>query len=275
MRHPDHILALDQGTTSTRAILFNETGGVVAAAQQPFEQLYPQPGWVEHDPRTLWRTQYDTVLQCIERSGIEPSRIAGVGLTNQRETAVAWDRATGEPIGNAIVWQDRRTAEHIDRLEADGYNELIRKKTGLVPDAYFSATKFAWIMANNDEASRLAASNQLCLGTVDSWMIYNLTGGADGGRFITDATNASRTMLYDIALGQWDDELLELFGIPREALPEVVDSIGPFGDVTAIEPIKGLPLAASPATSRPRSSASSAPGPAWSRTPTAPAASCS
>ena len=240
MPDAEYILALDQGTTSSRAILFDSFAQPIAAAQQEFEQHYPQPGWVEHDPETIWQTQRDTAVQVLAKAGVTAEQIAGVGLTNQRETAVAWDRSTGKPICNAIVWQDRRTAEHINRLDAEGYTELLRKKTGLVPDAYFSATKYAWIMANVDEASRLAAQNQLCLGTVDTWLIYNLTGG---GLFITDATNASRTMLYDIERGEWDDELLELFNVPRSALPEVVDSFGPYGDITAIDELKGVPLA--------------------------------
>ena len=240
MPDAEYILALDQGTTSSRAILFDSFAQPIAAAQQEFEQLYPRPGWVEHDPNTLWQTQRDTAQSVLQQAGVTAEQIAGVGLTNQRETAVAWDRTTGQPICNAIVWQDRRTAEHIDRLGADGYTELLRKRTGLIPDAYFSATKYAWILEHVDAASRLAASNNLCLGSVDSWLAYNLT---DGELFITDATNASRTMLYDINRGGWDDELLELFGVPRSALPEVVDSFGPFGEITAIDELKGVPLA--------------------------------
>ncbi|MFK7789642.1 MAG: glycerol kinase GlpK, partial [Phycisphaeraceae bacterium] len=212
----------------------------IAVAQQAFEQMYPQPGWVEHDPQTLWQTQRDTAIDVMKQAGITADQLAGVGITNQRETAVAWNKITGQPICNAIVWQDRRTAGHIDQLKADGHAEMIRSKTGLVPDAYFSATKYAWIMSNVDEAPRLAAQNNLCLGTVDAWLTYNLTNGAS---FITDATNASRTMLYNIEQGQWDDELIELFGIARSALPEVVDSFGPFADVTAIDELKGVAIA--------------------------------
>ena len=240
MSHPDHILALDQGTTSSRAILFDAFAKPVAVAQQPFEQIYPRPGWVEHDPMTLWRTQRDTAVQVLADANVRADQIAGVGITNQRETAIAWDRATGRPLCNAIVWQDRRTAEHIDQLKAEGYDELIRQKTGLVPDAYFSATKFSWILKHINEATRLAASNQLCLGTVDSWLIYNLTSGQS---FITDVTNASRTMLYDIGHSRWDEELLELFGVPRDALPRVVDSFGPHAQISAVDELKGLPIA--------------------------------
>jgi len=239
MPDPQYVLALDQGTTSCRAILFNYFAQPAATAQQAFTQIYPQPGWVEHDPVTLWQTQRDVAQQVLQQAGVTADQIAGIGITNQRETAVAWDRTTGKPICNAIVWQDRRTAEHIDRLAAEGYTELIRSKTGLVPDAYFSATKFAWIMSNVAEAKPLAAQNNLCLGTVDSWLIYNLT---QGRQFITDATNASRTMLYDIDKGRWDDELLALFGIPREALPQVVDSLGKFGEVSGVDGLDGLPI---------------------------------
>ena len=240
MPDKDYILALDQGTTSSRAILFDAFAQPIAAAQQEFEQFYPQPGWVEHDPLALWQTQRDTAAKALSQAGITAGQVAGIGITNQRETAVAWDRTTGKPICNAIVWQDRRTAGHIDQLKADGHDELIRQKTGLVPDAYFSATKFAWILNNIDEAPRLAASGDLCLGTVDTWLIYNLT---NGNSFITDASNASRTMLYDIERGQWDEQLLELFGIPHRALPDVVDSFGPFADVSAVEELKGVPIA--------------------------------
>ncbi|MEM9109843.1 MAG: glycerol kinase GlpK [Planctomycetota bacterium] len=243
MPEKEYILALDQGTTSSRAVVFDAFAQPIATAQQPFEQFYPQPGWVEHDPQTLWQTQRDTAARAITQAGIAADQVAAVGLTNQRETAIAWDRTTGEPLCNAVVWQDRRTAEHIDDLRSEGYDELIRKKTGLVPDAYFSATKFAWIMRHIDEAPRLAASGNLCLGTVDTWLAYNLTGGPSGGVRITDATNASRTMLFDIERGAWDDELLDLFGIPRSALPEVVDSFGPFADITGVGELKGVPIA--------------------------------
>lgn len=242
MVQPDYVLALDQGTTSSRAVIFDQLGFPAAIAQQEFEQLYPAPGHVEHDPLVLWQSQRDVVRQVMKQACVTAEQIAGIGITNQRETAVAWDRTTGKPICNAIVWQDRRTAEHIDRLVAEGHSESIRSKTGLVPDAYFSATKFAWIMEHIAEAPRLARAGDLCLGTVDSWLVYNLT---QGDQFITDATNASRTMLYDIEQGCWDDELLELFGVPRGALAQVVDSFGPFAEVAegAIEELKGVPIA--------------------------------
>ena len=240
MPDKDYILALDQGTTSSRAILFDAFAQPVASAQQAFDQHYPQPGWVEHDPQAIWQSQRDTAVEVLGKAGITADQLAGIGITNQRETAIAWGRTTGQPICNAIVWQDRRTSAHIDRLKADGHDALIRRKTGLVPDAYFSATKYAWILEHVDEAPRLAESNNLCLGTVDAWLIYNLTGGE---QFITDASNASRTMLYDIERGDWDDELLALFGIARSALPELVDSFGPFADVSAIDELKGVPIA--------------------------------
>lgn len=240
MPEKDYILALDQGTTISRAIIFDPFAQPIAIAQQEFEQIYPQPGWVEHDPLAIWQSQHDTAVKVLGKAGITAEQLAGIGITNQRETAVAWNRTTGKPIGNAIVWQDRRTSEHINQLAAEGYGELIRQKTGLVPDAYFSASKFAWILQHKELAKQLAASDELCLGTVDAWLIYNLTRGDS---FITDASNASRTMLYDIERGQWDSELLELFGVPHNALPEVVDSFGPYAEVASIDELKGVPIA--------------------------------
>ena len=240
MPDKDYILALDQGTTNSRAVLFDALAYPVAMAQQQFEQVYPAPGLVEHDPLAIWQSQRDVTLEVLQDAGVSASEIAAIGITNQRETAVAWDRTTGKPLCNAIVWQDRRTSEQVDRLKADGHDALIRQKTGLVSDAYFSATKFAWIMQHVAEAPRLAAQNNLCLGTIDTWLIYNLTGGQT---FITDASNASRTMLYDITQGDWDDGLLELFGVPRAALPQVVDSFGPFAEVSSIDELKGVPIA--------------------------------
>ena len=238
----DYILALDQGTTSSRAILFDTAGRIVAAAGQELPQIYPQAGWVEHDPNAIWQTQHGSLLAVLRQAAIGPEQIAAIGIANQRETAVAWQRSTGEPLGNAIVWQCRRTAARCRELEAQGYAETIRRKTGLVLDAYFSGPKFEWILQNVPGARELAARNDLCLGTVDSWLIANLTGHA---RHVTDPTNASRTMLYDIHARSWDDDALAIFGIPREALPDVVPSAGVLGHTAsavfgAAVPIAGI-----------------------------------
>jgi glycerol kinase len=216
-----HILALDQGTTSSRAIVFDARGRIKASAQREFRQIYPRPGWVEHDPNEIWSSQAGVAAEAVARAGLTAPEIAAIGITNQRETAVVWDRATGEPVGNAIVWQDRRTAPLCDRLKAEGHEALVRRKTGLLIDAYFSATKVAWILENVPGARERAERGELAFGTVDSWLIWKLTRGAT---HVTDVTNASRTMLYDIHRGEWDDELLGLLGIPRSMLPEVRSS---------------------------------------------------
>lgn len=220
------ILALDQGTTSSRAILFDRAGGIIAVAQKEFPQIFPKPGWVEHDPRDIWATQAGVAAEALQKGGLEAADVAAIGITNQRETTVAWDRATGEPICNAIVWQDRRTAAICDRLRAKKLDRMIRRKTGLVIDAYFSATKLQWILQNVKGARNRARAGELAFGTVDSWLVWNLTGGKV---HVTDASNASRTMLYDIAAGDWDDELLALFGVPRSMLPEVRSSSEVYG----------------------------------------------
>ena len=219
-------MALDQGTTSSRAILFDAAGQIVASAGRELPQIYPQAGWVEHDPNAIWNTQRDSIQALLEKSGVAPVQIAALGIANQRETAVAWQRSTGEPLCNAIVWQCRRTAARCLELEAQGLTDTIRQKTGLVLDAYFSGPKFEWILQNVPRAGELAAQDDLCLGTVDAWLIARLTGLA---QHVTDATNASRTMLYDIHAHAWDDDLLACFGIPREALPQVVPSSGVVG----------------------------------------------
>jgi glycerol kinase len=224
-----YVLALDSGTTSARAIVFDRDGAVTAVAQREFAQLYPQPGWVEHDPLEIWTAQISAAVEALGRAGLKPDDIAAVGITNQRETAVVWDRQTGQPVGNAIVWQDRRTAPTCDRLRADGHDTLIRAKTGLVVDAYFSATKIGWVLDNLPGARQRAEAGRLLFGTVDTWLIWKLT---DGRLHVTDPSNASRTMLYDIHAGRWDDELLALFRIPRAMLPEVRPSSGPLGPVT-------------------------------------------
>lgn len=215
-----YILALDQGTTSSRAMLFNKKGKIVTEAQKVFDQKFPQPGWVEHDPVEIWTSQAVVAAEVITKAKIAASQIAGIGITNQRETTIIWDRNTGEPIYNAIVWQDRRTSAYCNELKAKGIEELINSKTGLVIDAYFSASKIKWILDNVEGAREKAANGELCFGTVDSWLIWNLSNG----KHYTDITNASRTMLYNIHEQQWDQELLDLFGVPLSMLPEVKSS---------------------------------------------------
>ncbi|MFL5608017.1 MAG: glycerol kinase GlpK [Gemmatimonadaceae bacterium] len=235
-----HILALDQGTTSSRAIVFDRAGSVMAVAQKEFPQLFPKPGWVEHDPRDIWSTQAGVAAEVLTKANIEAADVAAIGITNQRETTLVWDRETGQPVHNAIVWQDRRTAGICDRLRARKLDRVIRRKTGLVLDAYFSATKVQWILQNVKGARARAQRGELAFGTVDSWLVWNLTGGAV---HVTDVSNASRTMLYDIRKGSWDDELLSIFGVPRSMLPEVRSSSEVYGSSTlfgAPIPIAGI-----------------------------------
>jgi glycerol kinase len=224
------VLALDQGTTSSRAIVFDDTGRVRGVAQREFRQLFPQPGWVEHNPEDLWATQLAVAQEAIARAGLTAPDIAAIGITNQRETTLLWERASGRPLANAIVWQDRRTAEVCDRLRAEGHAEMIARKTGLVPDAYFSGTKLAWLLDHVPGARARAERGELAFGTVDTWLTWNLTGGAVHA---TDASNASRTMLFDLARGDWDDELLALLRVPRAVLPTVVASSGVLGETAA------------------------------------------
>ncbi|MBQ8597437.1 MAG: glycerol kinase GlpK [Lachnospiraceae bacterium] len=216
-----YVMALDQGTTSSRCILFDKKGNICSMAQKEFTQIYPQPGWVEHNPMEIWSSQLAVTIEAMAKVGASPTDIAGIGITNQRETTVVWNKYTGEPVYNAIVWQCRRTAETIDRLVEEGYGDMIKAKTGLVPDAYFSATKVAWILDNVPEAREMAEAGNLLFGTVDSWLIWNLTKGEV---HVTDYTNASRTMLYDIHNLCWDKELLDLLNIPACMLPEVKPS---------------------------------------------------
>ena len=235
-----HILALDQGTTSSRAIVFDHAGSIVAAAQKEFPQIFPKPGWVEHDPRDIWSSQAGVAAEALTKANVSASDVAAIGITNQRETTVVWDRASGEPICNAIVWQDRRTAAICDRLKARKLDRVIRRKTGLVVDAYFSATKVQWILENVKGARARARAGELAFGTVDSWLVWNLTSGRV---HVTDASNASRTMLFDIASGEWDDELLKIFGVPRSMLPEVRSSSEVYGDTAFLGapiPIAGI-----------------------------------
>jgi glycerol kinase len=235
-----YILALDQGTTSSRAIVFDHGGSIVAVAQKEFPQIFPKPGWVEHDPRDIWSTQADVAAEVLTKANVGAADVAAIGITNQRETTVVWDRATGEPITNAIVWQDRRTANICDRLRARKLDRMIRRKTGLVIDAYFSATKVQWILENVKGARARAKAGELAFGTIDSWLVWNLTGGKV---HVTDASNASRTMLFDISKGEWDDALLKLFGVPRSMLPEVRSSSEVYGVTTLLGtpiPIAGI-----------------------------------
>ncbi len=216
-----YILALDQGTTTSRAILFNHAGAAIGLAQKPFRQWYPKPGWVEHDPEEIWETQYSSALEAIARAQIRPDQIAAIGITNQRETVVLWDKNTGKPVHKAIVWQCRRSADLCRELEAQGAEESIREKTGLVLDPYFSATKLMWLFKEYPGLRGKAERGELLFGTIDSWLIYKLTG-----RHLTDASNASRTLLYNIKTGTWDEDLLRMFGVPRSILPDVRPSSG-------------------------------------------------
>jgi len=220
------ILALDQGTTSSRAILFDHAGAVRGVAQKEFKQIFPQSGWVEHDPREIWSSQLEVARAAIANARLKAGDVTAIGITNQRETTVVWDRRTGEPIHNAIVWQDRRTASFCDELKLDGHADLIRRKSGLVIDAYFSGSKVRWLLDRVPGARERARRGELAFGTIDSWLVWNLTGGA---LHITDPSNASRTMMFDLHTGQWSDELLRVLDVPRELLPEVRSSSELYG----------------------------------------------
>jgi glycerol kinase len=235
-----YILALDQGTTSSRALLFDDQGIVRSVAQQEFRQIFPQAGWVEHDPEEIAASQISVALEALGKINASPRDIAAIGITNQRETTIVWDRSTGKPIYNAIVWQDRRTAAFCEELQAQGHEPLIQGRTGLLIDAYFSASKISWILENVANARQLAEAGQLAFGTVDSWLLWKLTGGRV---HITDASNASRTMLFDIHSGRWDDELLALFRIPASMLPTVRPSSEVYGEVSAVPGLNGIPIA--------------------------------
>ena len=224
------ILALDQGTTSSRAIVFDRAGAIKAVAQKEFRQIFPQPGWVEHDADEIWETQVGVAAEAVARAGVSARDIAAIGITNQRETTVVWDRKSGKPICHAIVWQDRRTASLCDELKARGQEALFNRKTGLVLDAYFSGTKLRWILDNVAGARVRAAAGELAFGTIDSWLIWKLSGGKS---HVTDASNASRTLLFDIHTGDWDDELLSALEIPRAVLPQVVASSGVVAETAA------------------------------------------
>jgi glycerol kinase len=235
-----YVLALDQGTTSSRAILFDEAGAIAATAQHEFEQFYPQAGWVEHDPTEILTSQLSCAVEVLGKIGARPRDVAAIGITNQRETVVVWERATGKPIHKAIVWQDRRTAAKCAALEESGVGESVSSKTGLVLDPYFSATKVAWILDNVEGARARAERGELAFGTIDSWLIWHLTSGK---RHVTDVTNASRTLLYNIVKGEWDEELLKIFGIPASMLPEVAWSSEKVGEVTKTLGLGGAAIA--------------------------------
>ena len=233
------LLALDQGTTSSRALIFNHDGHILAVAQREHQQIFPQTGWVEHDALEIWSSQIGVAIEALGKAGLRPRDIVAIGITNQRETTVVWNRETGQPIHNAIVWQDRRTAGVCDRIRREGHEALIQQRTGLLVDAYFSATKIAWILDHVEGARALAEAGKLCFGTVDSWLMWNLTSGK---LHITDATNASRTMLFNIRTGAWDDELLKLFQVPRAMLPEVRSSSEVYGEVQTSLGLEGIAI---------------------------------
>ena len=230
-----YILALDQGTTSSRAIVFDHAGSIVSVAQKEFEQIFPRPAWVEHNPRDIWSSQAGVAAEALTKANVGAADVAAIGITNQRETTIVWDRSTGQPVYNAIVWQDRRTAGICDRLKARKLDRVVRRKTGLVLDAYFSGTKVQWILENVKGARARAKAGELAFGTVDSWLVWNLTGGKV---HVTDPSNASRTMLFDITKGDWDDELLKLFDVPRSMLPEVRSS----SEVYGVTNLLGTPI---------------------------------
>ncbi|NMB52715.1 MAG: glycerol kinase GlpK, partial [Bacteroidales bacterium] len=236
-----YMLSLDQGTTSSRAIVFDSNGLPVSIAQKEFRQYYPKPGWVEHSPEEIWSTQLGVAMEAIAKAGIESRNIEGIGITNQRETTLVWDRITGEPVYKAIVWQDRRTADFCDQLKKDGYAKKILEKTGLIIDAYFSATKIRWILDNVPGVRDKANRGALAFGTVDSWLVWNLTKGS---LHITDVSNASRTMLFNIHTLKWDEDLLKMFNIPLSMLPEVRSSSELYGHTkghfSSVIPVAGI-----------------------------------
>ena len=236
------IMALDQGTTSSRTIILDQRGEILATAQQEFTQHFPQPGWVEHDLEEIWHTQLGTARVAMAQAGLSAADIHAIGITNQRETTALWERKSGKPVAPAIVWQCRRTAERCRQIRAEGHEPMLREKTGLVADAYFSATKLAWLLDNVPGARKRAEDGELAFGTIDSWLVWNLTGG---GQHITDPSNASRTLLYNLESRQWDPELLAFFGIPPSLLPTIVPSSGIYGEASsgllgAAIPIAGI-----------------------------------
>ena len=240
MSKKTHILAFDQGTTSSRSIIFDHEGKVTASAQKEFRQIYPKPGWVEHDPMEIWSSQSSTAAEAISRAALSSDSIAAVGVTNQRETTIVWDKDSGRPVYNAIVWQDRRTADYCRKLKKDGVETMVSEKTGLRLDPYFAGTKVRWILENVEGAREKAEAGKLLFGTVDSWLIWQLTGHK---KHITDITNASRTLFYNIELDGWDDELLDLFNVPRSMLPEIKSCSEVYGHVESNLYPSGAPIA--------------------------------
>jgi glycerol kinase len=237
----EYVGALDQGTTSTRFMIFDHSGGVVAVDQKEHEQIYPKPGWVEHDPKEISQRSTEVTAGALKKAGIEASDLAAVGITNQRETAVVWDRNTGEPVYNALVWQDTRQQDIVDSLSADGGQDRFREKTGLPLATYFSGTKVRWILDNVDGVRARAEAGDLVFGNMDTWCIWNLTGGTDGGQHVTDVTNASRTMLMNLETLEWDDDLLSAIGVPRSMVPEIRSSSEVYGTATGV--LAGIPVA--------------------------------
>src|SRR5215212_3618822 len=236
-----YVGAIDQGTTSSRFIVFDEAGAIVSVGQKEHEQIYPKPGWVEHDPREIWRNSQEVIAQALARKGLAARDLVAVGITNQRETTLMWDRATGEPLHNALVWQDTRVDPEVETLAREGGRDRLRAKTGLPLASYSSGLKLRWLLDNVPGAREKAARGDALFGTVDSWLVWNLTGGPQGGRHITDVTNASRTQLMDLAGLHWDDEILALFDIPRACLPEIVSSSEIYGKATGV--LAGVPIA--------------------------------
>lgn len=234
-----YFLALDQGTTSSRAIIFDVNSEIVAVAQKEFNQIFPQSGWVEHDPHEIWESQKDTAIEALQKASLTAKDIAAIGITNQRETTIIWDRKTGEPVCNAIVWQDRRTSAFCNEIRRE-HADLIREKTGLEVDAYFSASKVNWILENIPQAREKAENGELCFGTVDSWLVWKLMNGE---RHLTDVSNASRTMLFNIHELEWDKELLGILDVPRQILPEVLSSSEVYGEVKVSDELKGIKIA--------------------------------
>jgi glycerol kinase len=234
-----YVLALDQGTTSSRALLFDQEGTVRAVAQQEFDQIFPQPGWVEHNPEQIASSQIAVAREALSKAGLHPSDIAAIGIANQRETTIVWNRETGKPVHNAIVWQDRRTADFCERLRSEGHGPLIQQRTGLLIDSYFSASKISWILENVPATRALAEAGKLAFGTVDAWLLWKLT---EGRVHATDASNASRTMLFNIHTGAWDHELLDLFRVPVSMMPEVRSSSEIYGEVSGVDGLNGVPL---------------------------------
>lgn len=237
----EYVGALDQGTTSTRFMVFDHRGEVVSSHQEEHRQIFPKPGWVEHDATEIWQRSQQVIAKGLERGGLRPADLVAVGITNQRETAVVWDRATGRPIHNAIVWQDTRTAELCDDLAKNGGPDRFRSKTGLPLATYFAGPKVSWLLDHIEGARRRAEAGELMFGTIDSWELWNLTGGVSGGRHLTDVTNASRTLLMNLATLDWDDELLDAVGVPRAMLPEIRPSSEIYGP--AVDPLDGVPIA--------------------------------